>query len=421
MHNDGFNKTKERHGYEKSAAKHLANGTITKEDDELIRRFISSRRVEKNIGETRARALGVILAGWRRFIKVPYDKVSIDDIHEGIAAIKKGTVTLPTPLKNTKNTSKGHAFAQNSIREHIKVLKSFLTWLSDEGIIDVPEKKLKKIQAPRADFDTERAEDLLGEEDVLLLVKACTSSRDRALIWTTYETAARISEMGRVTIKDLKIEPDMITVRIEDEKTGRERFAHVVKGIPYLTSYLNDRGDVPRGDYLFKLYGNKPLTYTGVSKILELVTKRSGLSKRVHWHLLRKSRITNMVAEGYRESYVREVVWANQATAMFKPYLKLNGRVQAAEARRMNGIETETEKKKDESRRVKCQCGKVNEPTARYCAGCARPLTEAAISAQKSDEAAALELLQNPVYLQKKLAELEVLKRQVEDLTRSAR
>lgn len=395
MHNDGFNRAMERYGYDKSVKKHLQLGTITPSDEGLISRFIAARKIEHNITDTRARSLGVILISCRRFIRKPYDELTIDDIYAGVASMKVG------------RREDGRPYKTNTVRENVRVLKSFLTWLASEKILDLPENKLKKIQSPQADFDTEKSEDLLSEDEVVSLIKACTSSRDRALIWTTYEATARISEMGRVTLKDLRFEPDMITIRIEDEKTHRERGAHIVKGIPYLTAYLNDRGDVPQSDFLFKLYGDRPLTYDGTRKMLELVTKRSSIKKRVHWHILRKSRITNMISEGYQESYVREVAWANQGTVMFKPYLKLSDKVLATEARRMAGIETEEVLKKVEPRRVKCRCGHINEPSAKYCSNCTRPLTAEAMGSSMSMQDMIKEMFKDPEFKREVLEELE--------------
>ncbi len=60
-------------------------------------------------------------------------------------------------------------------------------------------------------------------------------------------------------------------------------------------------------------------------KPLQRITaKRAGITKRVHPHLFRKSRITHLIQQNYQETVIKQMMWGNLAPDMFRTYAVLS-------------------------------------------------------------------------------------------------
>ncbi len=121
---------------------------LTKQDADLIREFIAERRSVANISQGRTNKVTYTLVSWRRFVG-PFSELGIADVYAGIEAIKTGT------------SQRGKPFKQNTIADHVIILKQFLLWLIEEGYSTLPEKKVHRIKNPKKDMVTKKATDLL--------------------------------------------------------------------------------------------------------------------------------------------------------------------------------------------------------------------------------------------------------------------
>lgn len=113
----------------------LEEGRITEEDADLITRFISDRKVTKDIGIRRVHKIVFGLVAWRRFIG-PFLDNTISDIYRGVDTMKRG--------KNVK----GETFFSQTKYDFVSVLKTFYRWLIDENLSNIPEKKILAIRSP---------------------------------------------------------------------------------------------------------------------------------------------------------------------------------------------------------------------------------------------------------------------------------
>lgn len=64
---------------------------------------------------------------------------------------------------------------------------------------DLPRQKLEKIKPVRPNQVTKTADDLILRDEILKMINACKTSRDRAIIATLYEGAFRIDEVAAMT------------------------------------------------------------------------------------------------------------------------------------------------------------------------------------------------------------------------------
>ena len=74
-------------------------------------------------------------------------------------------------------------------------------------------------------------------------------------------------------------------------------------------------------------------------QIISRTAKKAGVEKRVTPHLFRKSRITSLIKQNYQESVIKQAMWGNLGTNMFKTYVVLSEQDIDAEFREKMGLE----------------------------------------------------------------------------------
>ena len=330
----------------------IDGGKITLEDGVLITEYIHEYRATRQISPARVHKTISTLIGWRRFLPA----LDTPDYLPGITAVM------------------AHPFSQNMRHDYIRILKQFLTW---RGI------DTRRIRVPRQAFDTSIPSDLLTEDEVIALVRAGRTSRDRALVALVYETGCRINEAARLRWKDLRVDDHGVGVYITDTKTQKMRYTRCVAFAEYLAAWRMDSfpGDT---DLVFRTSRGNPMTYNAMNRVLGVTVSRAGITKRVHWHLLRKSRITHAVKKNIPESILKKMFWGNLDTSMFKTYVVLSeqdidqailadaGLVKCAPA-------------DDPLRPRTCpHCTAVNAPTHPFCSKCGYPLDPERIAAREA-------------------------------------
>jgi site-specific recombinase XerD/ribosomal protein L40E len=348
-----------------------AGGYITPEDERIIREYVREKAAINHISQGRQLKTTYILIRWRLFLPRPYVELEYPDILEGLEKLKSGT------------SDKGTPFKKNTLHDYLRILKTFLLWMIENGRSTLSEKKIQKIEVPSVDFETTEPGDLLSINDIMKLLEACRQPRDRALISTLYESGARIGEMGRIQWRDAVFDEYGIKLYIRDQKGEQKRYSRLVNlAPPYMAQwkeqYDKETGNAPIGEnQVFLTNQNKPIEYQTVKALLNRLAARAGMDKRVHAHLFRKSRITQMIAEGYGESVVKETMWKNPNTTQFRTYLKLSEKDIDAEILDKAGIVKKEVSIQKLPEKIVCpNCFKDNGPTARYCWKCGWGLTK---------------------------------------------
>jgi len=135
--------------------------------------FSSRSRHPRGSTESRKNKIVYLLVSWRRYIP-PYRDCTIAQVFKVISTIKAAT------------NQRGRPFKQNTIHDHIILLKRFLLWLIENGYSDLPEQKIRKIKPPAVDTRTKSADKLLAPDEIEALLCACQTSRDLALIALLY-------------------------------------------------------------------------------------------------------------------------------------------------------------------------------------------------------------------------------------------
>jgi RNA polymerase subunit RPABC4/transcription elongation factor Spt4 len=118
------------------------------------------------------------------------------------------------------------------------------------------------------------------------------------------------------------------------------------------------------------------LCYNRITAILKRAAKKAGIKKRIHPHLLRHSRATQL-AGIMSEAALKQYLGWTQGSKMAAVYVHMSGKDTDAAILQANGIEVEKTPKKQLTQSLNCQrCGTVNEMTNRFCKTCSMPLSE---------------------------------------------
>jgi len=338
-------------------------GKLTVDDARLIRDFIAEIKATKGIGAGRANKIIFTLVTWRNFLG-PFQANTISDLYRGVEKLRESRQYNGAPYK------------QNTQRDFMLVIKRFYRWLNKKGFSSVPVDEIREIKAPRSDRMTKTAQMMLTEEEIRAMIEACQNSRDRAIISTLYEGGFRCEEIGRLTWGQVKFDEYGTIINV-DEKTGSPRYVRLLAATPYLVQWKNDYPFTATPESLVFVSVQKfPLQYAAVAMQLKKIAKRAGIQKRITPHLLRHSRITEMIKKGYNESTVKKTMWGNINTTMFPTYLHLTDEDIDNEMLERQGIRR-TGKSRSTAMDVRqcINCNTINAPTFEFCSVCGQPLT----------------------------------------------
>lgn len=360
--------------------KAIQGGVIVPEDRDLICKFIS--HIESNaehLSPARQFKLANTLAQSRNFLKVPFTLATVEDLETASAAIKSTT-----------------KYKRNTKIDYVRFLRRFFLWLNEEGLTNIPEKKIRAIKVPRLDNVTKTAEGMLTESEVKAIIENCKNSRDRLIVMLAYEGGFRIGELGGLTWGQIKEESWGLLVNVSS-KTEMPRLVPCIHSKTFLSAYKNDYGisaQPKKGDLVFWLLkkGKRVgIQYQGIRKMIKLATEAAGVDKKVTPHIFRHSAVTQAVNDGMSEQVIKSIFWGNSGTGMLRTYSHLSNKDIVNAVRQRYGIEKEPERKREMKTfgSVQCgACGFVNPPTLRFCGQCGAGLTTEA----KTSKAEAVKL-----------------------------
>jgi integrase len=361
----------EKWGAHVTVAKYLENGTITEADKDLIERYIAHRRaVKKKLSKYRIWTLTVNLVYWRQYIRVPYTGATIENIETALGEFKDAD------------------YKQNTEHTRISILKGFLMWMIDEGLSTIPIKKIKEIETPAVDTHTTEPNELLQPEDVYKLLDTTTKPMHRAFMAVLWESGARPQEIASLLWSDIVPDQYGMKLYINDTKTSKKRYSRLTMAAPYLDEWKKTAIYAKETDLIFAFWPKKnkrnpdpkarPLSYGAARQILYRAQENAGLEKKIWMYNFRKSRITNMIKENYREAAIRETIWNNQGTSMMKTYLTLNEKDIDKMMLESQGIKLDDENKDENPlKRKTCDnCHTKNKATAKFCDICGFPLMD---------------------------------------------
>jgi integrase len=379
--------------------KYRKEEAINQSDTIILKQFLQEQTMSSGAGIGRSKNLLYHLYRFRKATGVPFEALTLPVVYDGIQ-------TLIAAKKEN-----GEPFSSHVTKQNVASVKTFLLWMIQESYLTLPEEKIKKIKTPKLTAKPLKSDDLLTAEEVTAMINAGLSVKDRAFISILYETGCRVSEVARLTWKDLVFNPPFgIKCYVADEKVGTTRYVRLLSSVSLLSTWKNMTPKPGDDDPVFITRTGDPMNYDLALWTVRKLAKRAGIQKNVHPHLFRHTRITHLIASGVQESVIKKMMWNNLNSQMFSVYVSLGEEDIDRELAQNAGIKMKDPQKKFLDP-IQCQgCGELNGPTHQFCCQCGKPLTPDARATV--DEITAYAKAQ-PEYAQVQA----MLQRMIEDMT----
>lgn len=355
--------------------------------EEYFTHLVAERRDPQTIIQ-HEKGLSVLLEG----LHYPEDlkKTMKKDIEQAAAYMNGLTVI--------SGAHKGNRIAESSRNRWIAIWKVFYKWLLGTDIAPDCIRWLKESHKEQSKLLPEY---LLTEEEVVKMISACKTLRDKAIVSLLYETGVRAGELLSLEKRfvDLSSTPAHITVT---GKTGMRRIP-IIACVPYLTNYLNTEKDLRDNDIIWRSERtNKPLDYDTLREQIPKIAKRAGVTKRVHVHAYRKARATHL-ASRLNDQVLKKFFGWTPNSGMASVYISLSGREIDDAYSGAYGLIPEKQKEPLIKTKACPRCQYSNGVESVYCGRCGTPLTtENALAYEqnkKIGEEALGDYIQNPTTL----------------------
>lgn len=262
-------------------------------NSEIINKFLFSCESQQ-LGESRIKKYYYILNKISKMLNKDFDKANKDDITKLLVDIQR------KPLKEwTKH-------------DYRITIKKFYKWLGKEELVSWFKTTVDKNKLPLPTTIT--------REELLKLIQSCRTVRDKALISVLYESGCRIGELINVRLNEIEFDAYGSVLIINRGKTGSRRIRICGKAVEYLKEWVNVNHPTKKpDDVLF------PYTYEGLAKVLKNIGKRAGLNKRIHFHMFRHGRATELSKELSDQELKIFMGWSKSSN-MTETYVHLSGK-----------------------------------------------------------------------------------------------
>lgn len=179
----------------------------------------------------------------------------------------------------------------SSVQTHINTLRSFFSWLRDEGIIKKnPMAKIKSLK-----IDKINARKPLAPEELERFRDACANYREKAMVEFFVSSGCRLDEVSTIELSQINFKERCLTVHGKGDKNRTVYFS--VRASLMIEEYVRRRKG---GTALFAStkapYG--AIKHRAIEKIIQRIGERAGLAHRVYPHLLRHTFATNAYNKG---------------------------------------------------------------------------------------------------------------------------
>ncbi len=198
----------------------------------------------------------------------------------------------------------GHPFKPNeeggmssaNVRNHVRVLRSFSSWLEREEYTAV--NVLGRLKVPKADRKViETLSDAeLGQLFRIMDINSDTGCRDASILLLVLDTGVRCSELLGIHIEDIHLEEQWLKVMGKGRKERVVPFGS--KATRLLQRYIyHFRPEALDSSQLFLCVDSSPLSDNALHLLFKRLAARSGIT-RLHPHLLRHTFATRYLMSG---------------------------------------------------------------------------------------------------------------------------
>lgn len=326
---------------------------------EMIRVFDDRLVMERKKPATRETYVFIVglFVDW---LKRPLDTATKDDIDRYM-------LLLTTQKK-----------AERTLEQHKTILKRFFTDNGKAGIVE----HLKFIRPRKSG-----TKPVLKREELARILNYTEHIRDKALLMFLYESGCRIGEALAVNVGDLHFDENGLIFEVTDKAKTGARKIRLVESVPVIKEYLEthplrSQKDAPLWVRLGK---NKRarLEKGGATAILKLLQRRSGTEVKLHPHLFRRSRATELA--GYLSNQQLRQYFGWHTQEMISQYCMPDADALDERVLEINGKQPRQKKRVLVSQLSKpCpRCGERCTAGSMFCPSCGCGMTRADIDKEQ--------------------------------------
>lgn len=259
------------------------------------------------------------MAGFVSWLKLPYRSLKVRSARPIYQVRTNRTINLAlTAVSSFYDYMRRVGEVREDLREQTTTYlperargyKGFLYGIAGDSPI---EKNILKQPVSR-----EERPKTITKEQVQTLMDACTTQRDRLLVWLLYETGLRIGEALALWVQDVDVADCVIHVRdrgelengAEIKGPSSERDINVSTAlIDEIVSYVGRAHtvEIETNHLLITKQGRRagqPLVYKNVESLFRRLGRKTGV--QVTPHVLRHSHFTVLAGEGWRPELLQE-------------------------------------------------------------------------------------------------------------------
>ncbi|MBI3190521.1 tyrosine-type recombinase/integrase [archaeon] len=262
-------------------------------------------------------------------------------------------------------------------KDYRVICKRFYKWLRKED--DYPP-EVRWLKATMRNNKHKLPDDMLTQDEIIKMVDAADHPRDKALVFCLYESGCRIGEIATLRLRNIESDEYGAIIHVTG-KTG-DRRVRLIAASPSLWSWVNVHPYKDDPDaFLWLGIGtknkNKMMSYSSIVMMLKNLGQKAGIKKKIHPHLFRHSRATEL-ANKLTEAQLKEMFGWTQSSSQAATYVHLSGRDVDNALLNVYGIKKdETEKEKSKLKPKVCiRCRMQNPVTVDFCGRCGLILDE---------------------------------------------
>lgn len=340
----------------------IRKGALTETESALIQDFLDERAaVKRQFSGCRYFKVAGILRRFRElgYLSVPWNAITIQHYRRAIGEVRR------------------RKYTEETVRDYVVLTRLFYLWLVRSGVVDGDVERIREVELPPKPKPRIDPDLLMSEQDILRMIAAAESPRDRALITVWYECAMRANEVAGLTWGCVMFEDRTAKITVEDTKENTRRTAFVIAGLEYLIAWKNIYPGVPEGGApVFPGKNTRDaMSYSALVWLLHRWQDRAGL-QHTPTHYMRKSRATNLVLQKTPEYVVKSIVWNNQKTTCYDAYVHAT-ETDIRDGLLVNyGMKQPTDAQKAITPVVCPGCRYTNAPGSNYCRNCGLPLSD---------------------------------------------